>query len=72
MFLKEVYRGWFWNKKRYYHGWAQNVHNGYAHGFLIEADWFDTLTREKKESVYRWSLESAYKTSMVKGGGYGD
>lgn len=64
MFLKEVHKGLFWNKRRYYFGWAQNVHNMQSHGFMIEADWFDTLPKDYQQSVYKREYISAYKSSM--------
>ena len=58
MILKEVHKGPFWNRKRYYFGWAQ------AHGFLIEADWFDKLPKDYQEVVYKREYVSAYKSSL--------
>jgi hypothetical protein len=63
-FIKEVYRGPFWNKKRFYFGWSQNVHNFACHGFLIEADWFDTLPKPYKHTVLKREAAAAYMTSM--------
>ncbi len=66
MFLKEVWkrRRFLGPKKRYYFGWAQNIHNFQSHGFLIDADWFDTLSRSAQEKVYDWEHRAAYKTSL--------
>lgn len=66
MLLMEKYRGPFWNKKRYYFGWAQNAHNMQSHGFHIEADWFDTLPKDYQLTIYQREYVSAYKSSMSK------
>ena len=64
MFLKEVWRGWF-KRKRYYFGWAQNVHSFKSCGFLIEAKWYDSLSEEMKKKVYEREYHFAYLRSLL-------
>lgn len=72
MILQEKFKGILWFRKRYYFGWSQNIHNFYTHGFLIEADWFDTLDPKKQLKIYKREREFAYMTSIIRGGGYSD
>lgn len=66
--LREVREGVIF-KKRYYEGWAQNVHNLYVQYFRIDANYFDSLDQEIREEVYKKELHAAHMTSIVKGGG---
>ena len=71
-YKKEVLIGYFWNKKRYYEGFMQNVHNFCAVSFLIEANWFDSLSEEEQQKVWERETHASYMRSMVLGGGYPD
>jgi len=66
--LSEKYLGLLWWRKRYYHGWSQNVHNLHSQNFLIEADWFDTLTPDEQYILYRRVKWDAHNRSLVIGG----
>lgn len=59
MILKEVVKGPFWKKKRYYLGLVTSTQQ-----FMIDADWFDTLPKPYQETVYRRECVSAYKRSL--------
>lgn len=62
LFLTLVYKGI--TLKRYWKGFAQNVHNFAACSFLLEADWFDSLDLQTQKEVYKREHTSAYQRSM--------
>jgi hypothetical protein len=63
-YLKTVWIGWLFWKKRYYQGSALNVNNLNISYFNIEADWFDTLTPGQQQTIYEWEYKAAYKRAF--------